>query len=141
MEDLLLAMLADYGLKEFDGPASNPEIITMGEEMGIDVEDDSTLAWCSLALNYYAKTCGYEYSNSLSARSWLQMPIKVLKPTLGDIVVLWRENPTSWKGHVGLFISMDDLRVYILGGNQGNMISIAAYPKDRILGIRKLHKI
>ena len=141
MTDLLLAMLADYGLKEFDGPANNPEIIAMGEELGLTIEDDSTLAWCSLALNYYAKTCGYEYSNSLSARSWLQMPIHVLKPTIGDVVVLWRENPTSWKGHVGLFISWDDLRVNILGGNQNNEINITSYPRGRILGIRQLHKI
>jgi hypothetical protein len=87
MTDLLLEMLSHYGMKEVDGPQSNPEIIAMGEDLGFDIMDDSTTAWCSLALNYYAKKCGYEYTGDLAARSWLKVPIVVLKPTMGDVVV------------------------------------------------------
>ena len=140
MTNLLLEFLAHYGLKELEGPESNPEIIAMGKDLGFDIADDSTTAWCSLALNYYAKKCGYEYTGKLDARSWLKMPIMILKPSLGDIVVFWRESPSSWRGHVGLFIAQDMNIVYVLGGNQGNQIGISAYPRDQVLGYRQLRK-
>lgn len=140
MQEILIDMLSHYGLKEVDGPQSNPEIIKMGKELGFDIADDSTTAWCSLAMNYYAKKNGYEYSGALDARSWLKMPILVLKPQLGDVVVFWRESPQSWKGHVGLFIAQDNNIVYVLGGNQNNGINISAYPRDQLLGFRRLRK-
>jgi len=138
MKDLLLELLSNYGLQEVSGPESNPDIIAMGEDLGIKIDDDSTLSWCSIALCYYAKKLGYEQPNSPAARSWLKMPIRVLKPSMGDIVVLWRESPQSWKGHVALFIRYDGDFVWLLGANQSNAITIAKFPKGRILGIRKL---
>ena len=141
MNDLLLEFLSHYGMKEVDGVESNPEIIAMFKELGYDVKDDSTTAWCSAAMNYYAKKCGYEYTGKLDAKSWLKMPVVVLKPTLGDVVVLWRVDPTSWQGHVGLFISWDTKYVYILGGNEGNMIKISPYSREQVLGFRQLRQL
>jgi len=142
MTDLLIELLSHYGLSEIAGAQSNPEIIAMGKDLGFDIVDDSETAWCSLALNYFAKKCGYEYSNSLAARSWLKMPnqIVVLKPEVGDVAVLWRGSPDDWRGHVGLFISQDVHNIYLLGGNQGNSLTISAYPRERVLGYRKLRK-
>ena len=143
MQDLLLEFLSHYGLSEVSGPKSNPEIIAMGEDLGYDVEDDSTTAWCSLAMNYYAKKCGYEYTNSLLARSWLKMPIVVLKPTLGDIVVFSRNTMgvvQNWQGHVGLFINWNADYIWSLGGNQSNGINITPYLRSRLLGFRQLKK-
>jgi uncharacterized protein (TIGR02594 family) len=142
MKEVLLEMLSHYGMKEVDGTASNPDILAMFKELGYDwVNDDSTTAWCSAALNYYCKKCGYEYTGKLDARSWLKLPVMILKPSVGDVVVLWRDTPDSWKGHVGLFLSMDETKVFILGGNTNNSLSIAAYPRDRILGFRQAKKL
>jgi len=141
MKDLLLEVLSHYGLREVDGPSSNPEIIAMGKDLGYDIADDSTTAWCSLLVNYYAKKMGYEYTKKLTARSWLKTSVIVLKPELGDIVVLWRNDPNGWEGHVGWFISRDAKYVYVLGGNQGNWLNISPYPVDRVLGYRQLKKI
>lgn len=141
MEELLIEMLKHYGLKEIFGPTHNPEIVKMFKEIGYDwVKDDET-AWCSASLNYFCMKTGYERSGKLDARSWLKMPIEVLKPTIGDVVVLWRNNPSSWEGHVGLYINSDVYDIYILGGNQGNMIGINPYPRNRVLGFRKLNKL
>ena len=43
-------------------------------------------------------------------------------------------------GHVGFFVGYDAVRelVQLLGGNQGNAVSIASFPAERILGIRRL---
>lgn len=141
MTDILLEFLKMYGLKEVEGSEHNPEIVAMFAEIGFDYIKDDETAWCSASLNYVCKKLGYERSGKLDARSWLKMPIMILKPTLGDIVVLWRESPSSWKGHVGLFISQDINTVYVLGGNQNNSISIQSYPRDRVLGYRQVHKI
>jgi len=141
MREILIEMLKNYGLKEIVGSEHNPHILAMFAEIGYDwVKDDET-AWCSAALNYFCKKLGYERSGKLDARSWLKLPVKVLKPNVGDIVVLWRESPDSWKGHVGLFINWDEKNIWVLGGNQSNMISISAYSRDRILGFRQAKKI
>ena len=142
MKDLLYEVLKYYGLKETMGPASTPEILDMFHDIGFDwVKDDSVTSWCSAAMNYFCKKLGYERSGHLTARSWLNTGTKVTDPELGDIVVLWRVKPDSWEGHVGIFIAQDDEFIFILGGNQSNMINISPYPKQRLLGYRRLSKI
>lgn len=39
-------------------------------------------------------------------------------------------------GHVGFYVRETDRYVYILGGNQGNKVSVAAYDKGRIIAYR-----
>lgn len=142
MQDLLIEVLSHYGMKEISGKDSNPDILAFFKELGYDwVNDDSTTAWCSAMMSYYAKKCGYEYNTSLSARGWLKMPVRVLKPQIGNVVIFWRESPQSWKGHVGIFIAQDINIIYVLGGNQGNSLSIAGYPRDQLLGYRELRKL
>ena len=142
MTDLLLEMLGNYGLKEVAGKNSDPTILVMLQEMGYDSSaDDSEIAWCSAALNYFCKKLGYERSGGLDARSWLKMPVKVLQPQIGDVAILWRVSPTDWRGHVGLFITQDLNNVWLLGGNQANSLNIAPYKRDQILGYRKLRKL
>ena len=142
MKDLLLEVLSHYGLSEVAGSDSNPEILEFFRELDYDwVNDDSAVSWCSAMLSYYAKKCGYEYHHGLNARGWLNMPVMVLHPSLGDVVILWRNDIHSWEGHCALFISWTHTKVYLLGGNQSNQINITAYPRDRIIGIRQLRKI
>jgi uncharacterized protein (TIGR02594 family) len=141
MNEILIEFLKLYGTKEVAGSVHNPAIVDMFKEIGFDYVKDDETSWCSASLNFICKKLGYERSGALDAKSWLKLPIKVLQPTIGDIVVLWRESPTSWKGHVGLFISWDLNNVWILGGNQSDMVSIQAYPRDRILGFRQTKKI
>lgn len=140
MKEVLLEMLSHYGMQEVEGPQANPEIVAFFKDLGYDVKDDET-SWCAASLNYYLKQCGYEYTGKLDARSFLKLSVIVLKPTLGDIVVLWRESPESWKGHVGLFINWNTKYVWLLGGNQGNALSITAFPRERVLGCRRANKI
>jgi hypothetical protein len=42
-------------------------------------------------------------------------------------------------GHVGFFGGFNKDQVLILGGNQGNSVSLASFPDDQILGIRSLY--
>lgn len=141
MNELLLFALQHYGIKEVLGDKSNPAIMQMFRELGETwVKDDST-AWCSAAMNYFCKRTGYERSGKLNARSWLTVGEEVTEPELGDVVVFWRNDPKGWEGHVGLYISEDNGLIYTLGGNQGNGVFISLYPKNRVLGYRRISKI
>ncbi|CAA0145938.1 TIGR02594 family protein [Tenacibaculum maritimum] len=138
---IIKTALTQYGIKEVAGLKDHPQIVNYFTTLGYDGEKlkDET-AWCSAFANWVAKTAGYEYSKKLHARSWLHIGTSTNNPQLGDIVVLWREKPSSWKGHVGFFIKETNRYVYLLGGNQGNSVSIKAYPKNRVLDYRKLRK-
>lgn len=141
MNEILTEMLSNYGLSEITGDKHNPEILAFFAEIGFDwVKDDET-AWCSAALNFFAKKHGYERSGKLDARSWLKVGELVLEPTMGDIVVFWRESYASWKGHVAIYINSNEKYIWCLGGNQNNSISITAYSRDRLLGYRRLKRL
>jgi uncharacterized protein (TIGR02594 family) len=78
------------------------------------------------------------HSGKLNARSWLTVGGETSEPEVGDIVVLWRESPTSWKGHVGFYVRETEHLIFVLGGNQHNQVGINGYGKHRLLGYRKL---
>ncbi len=140
MKNLLNIATAEIGVKEIYGKASNPRILEYAKDTGFSNYTSDESAWCSLFLNWVAFKSGLERTNKLTARSWLNVGIPVENPEPGDIVIFWRESRNSWKGHVGIFqgFSIDGSRVYCLGGNQGNQVSITAKPKEKILGYRRL---
>ncbi len=141
MNNLLSIALSQYGVKEVKGVKDHPQIINYFTSMGFEKSKfkDET-AWCSAFANWVAQEAGYERSKKLTARSWLAIGASTKTPQPGDVVVLWREDPNSWKGHVGFLVKESRRYVYLLGGNQGNSVSIKAYPKNRILDYRKLRK-
>jgi len=134
--------LSQFGTRELQGPeANNPRIIEYFQEIGhIWVKTDET-AWCSAFVNWVAKTNGYEHSGKLNARSWLDVGQPVAIPKQGDVVILWRIAKKDWRGHVGFYVNETDTHVHILGGNQSNKVCIKPYPKERLLGYRRLRKV
>jgi len=140
MENVVQVASAEIGVKEIPGARSNPEILKYAKEAGFKNYKSDESAWCSLFANWVALKAGLERSNSLAARSWLNVGIPIENPEPGDVVIFWRESRDSWKGHVGFFngFSADKSRVYCLGGNQGNQVSITAKPISKVLGFRRL---
>jgi uncharacterized protein (TIGR02594 family) len=130
------------GMKETPGIASNPMILAMLRLDDSSVQSDE-VPWCSAFLNFVAWLLRLPRSKSLAARSWLSVGVPV-EPIEGaevgnDVVVLARG--TGAQGHVGLFMGFGSegaQTVYVLGGNQGDAVSVATFPRDRILGIRRL---
>lgn len=144
---LWLEMIKYHGLKEIPGPVDNPVIVSWFKELGYpEIQDDET-AWCSCCLNIMAKKAGLEYTGKLDARSWMKTGTGVTNPLPGHVVVFWREKKDGWKGHVGLFAgyNTDKSQIFTLGGNQGNMLGIRAYPVSAfdfgLLGFRELNYI
>jgi uncharacterized protein (TIGR02594 family) len=140
--DLLSAGLDWYGESEYPGAKSNPRILSMLKDEGVNwTEDDSKVAWCSIWLNHICRKGRFERSGSYTARSWLEVGEEVKTPMIGDIVVFWRGRPDSWMGHVGIYIREDEDLIWVLGGNQENRVGINAYPKRRLLQYRRIKSI
>lgn len=137
----LLIALSQYGLKEKVGLDDNPVIMQMALDCGFKDYIHDSIAWCSLFANWVALKSGYERSHALNARSWLAIGDPVVVPELMDIVVLWRDNPKSSFGHVGFFINKDSVSVYLLAGNQADMVNVSEFGYYRVLGYRRLKKV
>jgi uncharacterized protein (TIGR02594 family) len=141
MDKLIQMAVQELGQKEIAGPAQNPSIERYAKEGGrFDWVNDDVTPWCSIFVNWCAKRAGLQGSDRANARSWLLVGKLVENPQPGDVVVFWRESRDSWKGHVGFFFgfSKDASRVFCLGGNQGNQVSISSYPVGQVLGYRRL---
>ncbi len=59
-----------------------------------------------------------------------------VSPTLGAILVFWRGKRTGWLGHVGFYTGEDTSAYHVLGGNQGDKVSITRIAKERLLEAR-----
>jgi uncharacterized protein (TIGR02594 family) len=140
--EAMLKLLCQYiGLKEIVGIEHNEKIVSWFHDLGFRWIHDDETSWCSLTINWIAWKLGVERSMKLDARSWLNCGSHANNPMPGDVVVFWRENINSWKGHVGLFMGFTNSKsgIYTLGGNQNNEINITIYPFERLLGIRCLN--
>lgn len=119
----------DLGIREVPGPRNNPRIVMYHQTTAGGAAPDET-AWCSSFVNYCVEKAGLHGTDSKVALSWQGWGEPSEEPKEGDIVVFRRHSPTSSGGHVGFFISQTDDKVRVLGGNQGNTISIAYFPKN-----------
>lgn len=126
--------LQQYGVRETPGGSSNPQVIKYFNETGFSYIKGDETGWCSAFMNWCADKAGMESSGKLDARSWMKVGRAVAKPKLGDVVVFWREDPISWKGHVGLFLSQTNKYIYVLGGNQSDMVCVKPYLRTQALG-------
>lgn len=147
------------GLREKSGMAANSaQIVAMLQLDGGASLTNDEIPWCSAFVNYVAWLAGCERSKSLAARSWLRVGLGEEIHLLNmnstfvkqgyDIIILQRGSgkqpgPTvlNAQGHVGFFhgfVDMNCTEVYVLGGNQGDSVSIARYPISRVLGVKRL---
>ncbi|QLQ33213.1 MAG: TIGR02594 family protein [Candidatus Thiothrix singaporensis] len=117
--------------------ANRKELAAFIQKAGLQVNPDST-AWCAGFTNAVLHANGIQGTGALNARSFLEWGTATNNPQPGDVVVLYRGNPNGWQGHVGFFAGFDQQgNVQILGGNQGDKVSVESFPKSRVLGFRK----
>lgn len=104
---------------------------------GYDAHDE--VPWCSAFVNGIAWELRLDRSKSAAARSWLNVgkTVPFKDAEIGNHVVVLKRG-TGNQGHVGFFAGWSPGKVLVLGGNQSNQITIAAYPLDDVLGIRDI---
>jgi len=141
MKNLLNIAINEIGVKEIKGTKHSKRILEYADTSGFAWVNDDETPWCSIFMNWLAKKASLKQSGSAMARSWLNVGETVSSPEPGDVVIYYRGSLDSGKGHVGLFLgySKDGSRIYTLGGNQMDAVSISAYSADKLLGFRRLN--
>lgn len=128
------------GVTEYPAAKHNPQILKFYADSGNSwVQDDET-PWCAAFVGSVLAECGIQGTNKLNARSYLNWgnPVELDKAQKGDVVVFWRGSKDGWQGHVAFYSHQDQEHIYVLGGNQGNKVSLKPYPKTKLLGIRTI---
>ena len=120
---------------------SNPRVDAYFDDVGYPSMTDET-AWCAAFVGAMLKRCGLPHTGKLTARSYLDWgkPVDLSKAEPGDVVVLWRGSPNSWQGHVGFYDRQADGNVYLLGGNQRDMVNVSGYSIDKVLSVRRMER-
>ncbi len=135
------------GQKEVFGKLDNPLILAM-LRLDNDWPKNDETPWCSAFMNWVCWHLRVARSKSLMARSWLNVgyAIDIKSAEVGwDLVILKRgggaqpgAHVINAPGHVGFFAGVENTNVLLLGGNQGDSVSIRRYPQNRILGVRRI---
>ena len=126
---------SEMGVRTFPLGESNPRITAYHAGTNIQGYDDKA-SWCSSFVNWVLAQSGIKGTGSALARSWLDWGEPLEAPLPGCIAVLWRDDPTSWKGHVGFWLREDTAEVHLLGGNQLEAVREHTYPRLCVLGYR-----
>ena len=137
-EPAWLARARTYvGLREVPGKKHNPTIVGWWEKLKLSFRDDET-SWCGGFVGGVCVESGLlPTKNPAGARNWLNFGVPLPKPALGAVVVFWRGAKSGWSGHVGFVVGQDAKgNLMVLGGNQGDMVSIKPFGRDRVLGYR-----
>lgn len=135
------------GVQETPGSGDNPQVLAWLRRDAKWPKGDE-VPWCSAFVNEMAWLLRLPRSKSLRARSWLGVgrPIDVEEAEPGwDVVILKRgsgeqpgPNVLDAPGHVGFYAGEEQKSVLLLGGNQSDAVNIRAFPRSRVLGVRRL---
>jgi uncharacterized protein (TIGR02594 family) len=125
------------GLREVPGAGTSTTIAGWLAKLKAPWKDDET-AWCGTFVAASFDAVGITpVKGWAGARNWLNFGVKLPSPGLGCVVVFWRGNPAGWSGHVGFVVGKDKVgNLMVLGGNQGDTVSIKPFSKERVLGYR-----
>jgi uncharacterized protein (TIGR02594 family) len=123
------------GISEFLGKENNPVIMQWAKDLKLySIYVADSVPWCGLFMAHVCKVSDLEIPKMpLRAKEWLNFGTKQEHAMLGDVLVFSREGG----GHVGIYVGEDTECYHILGGNQGDKVSIKRIEKTRCIGIRR----
>ena len=133
---LLVEAYKLLGVKEILGKDNNPTLLAWADKLGLkNTYTTDEIPWCGLFVAYVCHMAGkVPVTNPLWARNWVNYGTKETTAMLGDILVFERG---ANSGHVGIYVGEDDKAYHVLGGNQGDQVSIVRITKVRCIGIRR----
>jgi uncharacterized protein (TIGR02594 family) len=140
---LISKALKEYDVTEIAGPRHRSRVQQFLRVVGFGKTDETP--WCSAFMAWLFLAVTGKRVGKANARSWetVEEPFNVLNigsvrdAEPGDVVVLWRGSPKSWKGHVGLFVRATSSRIWLLGGNQNGKVCVKRYPINRVIAVRR----
>lgn len=132
---ILVEAVKLIGTKEIVGKKHNQVILDWAKELELDkVYTADEIPWCGLFVAYCAHKAGVQVVDKpLWALNWANYGTKVTEPMLGDILTFKRDGG----GHVGIYVGEDKDCYHVLGGNQGNSVSVSRILKSRLYQARR----
>jgi|CXWL01.1.fsa_nt_gi uncharacterized protein (TIGR02594 family) len=125
------------GLKEGAGKLNNKDVLDLYADAGHPEVKNDEVPWCAAFVGACLARANKPSTGTLLARDYLNYGKRLgKKPEMFAIGVMSRGN-SSWEGHVGYVVKFDAERVWLLGGNQNNSVSVVSYPRSRFLGFTK----
>jgi uncharacterized protein (TIGR02594 family) len=126
------------GTKEVAGQKNNPLIMNWVRELGVGhVFTGDAVPWCGLFVAYCMKQAGRAYPvhfyRAKEWGTWEGLGLAGGGPKFGDVLVFMRDGG----GHVGFYVGEDKTAFHVLGGNQGDSVSIVRLAKPRLIAIRR----
>lgn len=135
----LAAARAKLGTREAAGPANNPTILGWAKRLGGKIVgmayNADSVPWCGLFVATCVKEAGIEPPPiAVRAKSWATWGARLRPERLapGAVLVFEREGG----GHVGFYVGEDATAYHVLGGNQGDAVSITRIAKNRLFASR-----
>lgn len=122
------------GVKEIPGAKHNSTIQKWLAKLGAWWRDDET-PWCGVFVAHCLREAGLPLpENWMRAKVWADYGSNLRSTHVapGAILVFARQGG----GHVGFYAGEDSSYFYVLGGNQGNAVSISKIAKTRCIAIR-----
>lgn len=130
----LLKAIELYGTTEVVGPKHNPVIMEWAKETNLKHYTNDEIPWCGLFMAVVMNRANRDVvKDPLWARSWSNFGVVSQTPMLGDVLVFSRESG----GHVGIYVGENRQSYHVLGGNQGNAVSIVLIAKNRLIACRR----
>ena len=135
----LVAARRLLGTREAAGPANSPTILAWAKRLGTRVlgmiYNADSVPWCGVFVGACMDEAGVDPPLlAVRAMSWAEWGANLRAERLAPGAVLVFARPGG--GHVGFYVGEDAEAYHILGGNQGDSVSIARLAKNRCVARR-----
>jgi uncharacterized protein (TIGR02594 family) len=125
----------DLGISEAPGPQHNQRVLAYYADVGHSQIGTDETAWCAAFLGSCLERAAIASTRSLLARSYLDWGEPAPSPRPGTVAVLSRGNDPIL-GHVGFVVGSTPTDIILLGGNQGDAVTVDVFPRARLLALR-----
>ncbi len=122
---------AEMGVSEIYGERDNPRIIAYHAKTTLKAQADG-VPWCASFVNWCMAQVSIKGTNSAGAISFATWGV-LGTGSVGDVYVMSRPGGN----HVAFVVHMTKTHVWLLGGNQGNKVSIKCMTRSREKSIRR----
>lgn len=135
----LNAARAKLGTREAAGSANNPTILGWAKRLGTKVlgviYNADSVPWCGVFVGACLDEAQIASPTfAVRAKSWATWGVNLRAERLAPGAILVFERPGG--GHVGFYVGEDAAAYHVLGGNQGDSVTIARLEKERCIARR-----
>ncbi|MBB5696996.1 TIGR02594 family protein [Sphingomonas yantingensis] len=142
----LTAARAKLGTREAPGVANNPTILGWAKRLGVKVlgiaYNADSVPWCGLFVAWCLSDAGFDLAAdglhrmrvAVRASAWATWGSNLARDRLAPGAILVFERPGG--GHVGFYVGEDTAAYHVLGGNQGDSVTVTRIAKARLVASR-----